>query len=157
MRSDGATKRRSDEGNRSNETIRALRAVAPSLMIDERALDELDERLSRYPFGASGIDWSRASALVEATLKATSSAEEFIRAAIRELRLPGADRVLLIGDNLFEESLSLAVSDLEACVAILVQLPLGFIVGPLDGTWDWVIDVRFAGAAWAGKAPEVIK
>jgi len=96
MRSDGATKRRSDGGNGSDETIGALSAAASSLVIDERELDELDEKLSRFPFGVSGIDWSMATVLVEATLQTTSSAEEFIRAAIEELCL---ERVQMISSS----------------------------------------------------------
>ena len=149
---------RSDGILNANDTLRDLRVSVPSLSIDPRKWDALNDRLAaRFRFASSGIDWSQTNALVETTLKSTPAVQDFVRAAVRNFNLQSADRLLLIGDHLFEEVVTLRVEHLEYCVAELAQLPLGFILGPLDGSWDWVIDVRFAGAAWAGKAPEVTR
>jgi hypothetical protein len=158
VRRDGATERRSDEGLGADEIIGQLRAHAPSLEVDSRTWDEQNEVFSsRFQFGVSGIDWSRTASLVESVVRSAESAGEFIRIAVGKLDLAPSEQVVVVADNLFDEMLSLDVQDLEACVQQLVGLPLGFLVGPVDGSWDWVIDVRFAGAAWAGRAPGVTR
>ncbi|MDQ7012832.1 MAG: hypothetical protein Q9O74_02920 [Planctomycetota bacterium] len=151
------TQQRNGGSDEAYETVHSLRAVTPSLAIDDRDWDELNTILSsRYPFGSSGIDWSEVEALVETTLRSRSAVPEFVRAAIGILGLLPDERLLLIGDHVFNETLTLTVADLAPCVTTLIGLPLGFIIGPSDGNWDWIIDIRFAGAAWAGRAPEVI-
>ncbi len=121
------------------------------IKVIERTVESSTEHLERYPFASSGIDWVKHQPVLEASLKTPSDSEQFVRDAFAAMSDGTESRVLFVADHWINKPLEVPSKCISTLAKNIHTSPCGYMLGPIDCTWDWVIDIRFARAAFAGR------